>query len=98
MSHTASGKVAAPTIDPIEMCLVHATTTVNTTSTAPSATGVRQRKAPTKLATALPPLKLQNPGVGAPPHHSQARQARPRRAAVREPPGDPHRQVSLADI
>ena len=51
-----------PTIEPIEMWRVQATTATNTTSTAASASGVRHRNAPTKLATALPPWNFRNTG------------------------------------
>src|SRR6185369_14483989 len=65
-SQTASGKVAAPTIEPIEICRVQTTTATKTTTSAASAHGVRQRNAPTKLATAFPPLNLRNTGKACP--------------------------------
>src|ERR1043166_6174375 len=65
-SHTASGKVAAPAIEPIEICRVHATTPTNTMTSAAIAHGVRHRNAPTKLATALPPRNRRNTGYACP--------------------------------
>src|SRR6266568_1279176 len=62
ISQTASGNPPAPTIEPTEMWRVAATITTNTTSVAASGNGVRQRYAPTKLATAFPPLPPRNIG------------------------------------
>ena len=44
ISQTASGRLAAAIIEPIEMCRVAATTITNTTSVASSGIGVRYRK------------------------------------------------------
>src|SRR5438105_339416 len=65
-NQTPSGKVAAPTIEPMEIWRVQATVTTNTTATAATAHGVRHKKAPTKLATALPPWNLRNTGKACP--------------------------------
>src|SRR5579885_3006964 len=66
ISHTASGNTAAPTIDPIEMWRVDATTATNTTTIAATASGARHRNAPRKLATALPPRNFRNTGYACP--------------------------------
>src|SRR5260370_24711659 len=62
ISQPASGNAPAATIEPTEMWRVAATITTNTTSVAASGSGVRQRYAPTKLATAFPPLPPRNIG------------------------------------
>src|ERR1051326_3633699 len=95
-SHTASGKVAAPAIEPIEICRVHATTPTNTMTSAAIAHGVRHRNAPTKLATALPPANPQKSGVRVPRHPLNRRGANRERAAA-TPLREPDRQVALAD-
>src|SRR5947208_2123906 len=64
--HTASGNAPAPVIEPTEMWRVQATITMNTTRVASSGSGVRQRYAPVKLATALPPLQPMNIGYACP--------------------------------
>ena len=102
ISQTASGNVAAATIEPMEMWRVQTTDPTNTTSTAASGSGVRQRNAPTKLATALPPLKFQEHRVGVARHHGQRGGAHPQRAVVRKPsrrsrpPGIPWRYRAAA--
>src|SRR5436309_915890 len=65
-SHTPRGKTTAPMIEPMEMCFVQATVATKTGTTARIAQGVRYRNAPTKVATALPPLNFRNTGYACP--------------------------------
>src|ERR1039457_813970 len=65
-SQTDSGRVAAPTMEPMEICRVQITTTTNIIVSAATAHGVRHKKAPTKLATALPPRNPKNTGYAWP--------------------------------
>src|ERR1039457_2338121 len=65
-SQTDNGRVAAPTMEPMEICRVQITTTTNIILSTATAHGVRHRKAPTKLATALPPRNPRNTGYAWP--------------------------------
>ena len=62
-----------------------------------TANGVRHKKAPTKLATALPPLKPRNTGISMSGHHRQSRHV-PQRLSSSIDARDPNRQVAFGDI
>src|SRR4051812_45352224 len=97
-SQTASGNVAAPTMEPIEICFVQPTTTTKIKVSAARAQGVRHRNAPTKLATAFPPLNPRKTGNAIPPHPRQRRDAHPKPIAASHTTRDPYRREPFRDV
>ena len=73
-SQTASGKVAAPTIEPIEMCRVATTTTTNTTVSTARAHGRQAQERADEARHRLAALESEKYRIGVARHHGQGRE------------------------
>jgi hypothetical protein len=62
ISQNTTGNSATPMIEPSEMYRLNATTAAKIRATTPRESGAIYKKAPTKQATAFPPLKFRNAG------------------------------------